>query len=42
MFIFSSNYTKRKRESPQEAETIFMKEVALFYLVYLFFLENQG
>ena len=41
MFIFSSNYTKRKRESPQEAETI-MKEVALFYLVYLFFLENQG
>lgn len=41
MFIFSSNYTKQKRKSPQEAETI-MKEVALFYLVYLFFLENQG
>lgn len=40
MFIFSSNYTKRKRESPQEAEII-MKEVALFCLVYLFFLENQ-
>lgn len=41
MFIFSSNYTKRMRESPQEAETI-KREVALFYLTYLFFLGNQG